>query len=160
MADILGIGMTHFPGLVGTDARGSASLARVLKHNTRIPVARKDPWSWPEEMRREFGDDEGLTASLAHRQRLVDGFRTLRAEIDAFQPDFLLIWGDDQYENFKEDIIPAFCVLAWDEVTCQPLKRRPSKAWGEPPRFCGLGAPSFRAERKVRLLSRSNRVVL
>lgn len=133
MADLLGIGMTHFPGLVGVDTRGSTNLSRALKHNTRIPTARKDPQNWPEELRREFGEDEGLAATIAHRQRLVDGFRKLRAEIDAFQPDFLLIWGDDQYENFKEDIIPSFCVLAWDDITCQPLKRRPSNAWGEPP---------------------------
>jgi hypothetical protein len=133
MADILGVGMTHCPGLVGTDEPGSSSLARVLKHNTRIPPEKKDPGSWSEEMRQEFGTDEGLTASIAHRQRLVAGFRTLRAEIDAFKPDFLLIWGDDQYENFKEDIIPPFCILAWDTFECQPLKRRQSNAWGEPP---------------------------
>jgi hypothetical protein len=133
MADILGVGMTHFPGLVGTDEPGSSSLARVLKHNTRIPQEKKAPSSWTEEMRQEFGTDEGLTASITHRQRLVAGFRTLRAEIDAFKPDFLLIWGDDQYENFKEDIIPAFCILAWDTFECQPLKRRKSNAWGEPP---------------------------
>jgi hypothetical protein len=133
MADILGVGMTHFPGLVGTDEPGSSSLARVLKHNTRIPQEKKAPSSWAEEMRQEFGTDEGLTASMTHRQRLVAGFRTLRAEIDAFKPDFLLIWGDDQYENFKEDIIPAFCILAWDTFECQPLKRRKSNAWGEPP---------------------------
>ena len=132
MADILGIGMTHFPGLVGTDEPGSSSLARVLKQNTRISQAKKDPGSWSAEMRQEFGTDEGLTASIAHRQRLVAGFRVLRAEIDAFKPDFLLIWGDDQYENFKEDIIPAFCILAWDTFECQPLQHRKSNAWGEP----------------------------
>jgi hypothetical protein len=121
MADILGVGMTHFPGLVGTDVRGGASLARVLKHNQRIPEEKKDPRSWPETMRQEFGEDEGFTAAIAHRQRLVAGFRKLRAEIDAFKPDFLVIWGDDQYENFQEDIIPPFCVLAWDDIACQPL---------------------------------------
>jgi hypothetical protein len=133
MADILGVGMTHYPGLVGIDEPGSSNLARVLKYNTRIPDAKKNPRSWAAEMRQEFGDDEGLTASIQHRQRLIAGFRTLRAEIDAFKPDFLLIWGDDQYENFKEDIIPAFCVLAWDTIECQPLKRRERNAWGEPP---------------------------
>jgi Catalytic LigB subunit of aromatic ring-opening dioxygenase len=132
MADILGVGMTHFPGLVGTDEPGSSSLARVLKQNTRIPQEKKDPGSWTAEMRQEFGTDEGLTASIVHRQRLVAGFRILRAEIDAFKPDFLLIWGDDQYENFKEDIIPAFCILAWDTLECQPLKHRKRNAWGEP----------------------------
>ncbi|MGE3540844.1 MAG: extradiol ring-cleavage dioxygenase [Candidatus Tectimicrobiota bacterium] len=132
MADLLGIGMTHYPGLIGTDTRGSTNLARALRQNTRIPAAMKEPQNWPEELRREFGDDEGLSATIAHRQRLVEGFRKLRAEIDAFQPDFLLIWGDDQYENFQEDIIPPFCVLAWEEIHCQPLKRRPSNIWGEP----------------------------
>jgi hypothetical protein len=132
MADILGVGMTHFPGLVGTDERGSASLARVLKHNRHIPEDKKHPDSWPEEMRREFGADEGFTSAIEHRQRLVAGFRKLREAIDDFKPDFLLIWGDDQYENFKEDIIPAFCMLAWDNIACQPLKRRQSNPWGEP----------------------------
>ena len=136
MADILGVGMTHFPGLVGTDERGGASLARVLKYNKRIPAEKKDPHSWPEAMRHEFGEDEGFTAAIAHRQRLVAGFRQLRAAIDAFQPDFLLIWGDDQYENFQEDIIPPFCVLAWDDIACQPLKRRRSNPWESPRRPC------------------------
>ncbi len=132
MAEILGVGMTHYPGLIGVDERGSSSLARVLKHNPHIPEAKKDPQTWPEAMRLEFGHDEGLTASIQHRERLTAGFRKLRAEIDAFNPDFLLIWGDDQYENFKEDIIPPFCILAWDEIECQPLLKRDRNAWGEP----------------------------
>jgi hypothetical protein len=66
----------------------------------------------------------------------VRGFRRLRAEIDAFQPDFVLIWGDDQYENFKEDIIPPFCVLAYDQMECRPFTRKDGSArsnvWNEP----------------------------
>jgi hypothetical protein len=103
MVDILGVGMTHYPGLVGTDEPGGSSLARVLRHNTRIAQEKKNPRNWPQEMRLEFGEDEGLTAAIRHRERLVAGFRKLRAAIDAFKPDFLLIWGDDQYENFKEE---------------------------------------------------------
>jgi hypothetical protein len=44
------------------------------------------------------------------------------------------MWGDDQYENFKEDIIPPFCVLAYDKVAFTPYKRlrgRPN-IWNEP----------------------------
>ena len=33
----------------------------------------------------------------------------------------MVIWGDDQYENFREDIIPPFCVLAYDEFECKPF---------------------------------------
>jgi hypothetical protein len=32
----------------------------------------------------------------------------------------VVIWGDDQYENFKEDIIPPFCVLAYESIEHRP----------------------------------------
>ncbi len=44
------------------------------------------------------------------------------------------MWGDDQYENFREDVIPPFCVLAYDTLAFQPFRRlgnRPN-IWGEP----------------------------
>ena len=51
-----------------------------------------------------------------------------RAALDAFQPDFVLLWGDDQYENFREDIIPPYCIAAHDKFTFSP---RPDNVWGE-----------------------------
>ena len=86
-------------------------------------------------MRKEWGDDEGYTSALFQREKLVAGFRKVRAELDAFKPDVVLVWGDDQYENFKEDIIPAFCVMAYDEYECRPFTtkdggKRPN-VWGE-----------------------------
>ncbi len=44
------------------------------------------------------------------------------------------MWGDDQYENFQDDVIPPYCVLAYDTLSFQPFKRlgkRPN-IWGEP----------------------------
>jgi hypothetical protein len=35
----------------------------------------------------------------------------------------VLIWGDDQYENFKEDIVPAFSVLAYEDMTITPWEQ-------------------------------------
>src|SRR5207245_2706224 len=69
-----------------------------------------------------------------HRGRVFSSFRTLRDEIVGFRPDFILMWGDDQYENFREDVIPPFCVLAYDTLTFQPFKRLGSRPniWGEP----------------------------
>ena len=65
-----------------------------------------------------------------HRERLLNGFRTIRAEIEAFKPDFILLWGDDQYENFREDIIPPFCVMAYEQMDLPalPTARRQSPA--------------------------------
>ena len=117
MGEILGIGATHYPPGLVPDEYKPWPLARMLQTDPRIPAHLKDPANWPEPMRAEWGDDEGITSHKAHRARVFKAFRKIREEIDAFQPDFILIWGDDQYENFKEDIIPPFCVLAYDQLT-------------------------------------------
>ena len=132
MAEILGLGMTHYPGLMAPDEDRAYPLTRTLKGNKNIPEELKNPTSWPEPMRIEYGEDEGYTSSLEHRARLVAGFRRIREELDAFNPDFVVIWGDDQYENFREDIIPPFCVLAYDEFECQPFAHRQRNFWDEP----------------------------
>ena len=135
MAEILGVGLTHSPSLIKPDEEMDFSITRSLR-NPGLPAELKIPTNWPEPMRIEYGEDEGLAAAKAARARLVNGFRKLRAEIDAFQPDFVVIWGDDQYENFKEDIIPPFCVMAYEEMECQPFMLKDGKArvnvWAEP----------------------------
>ncbi len=91
-------------------------------------------------MRTEWGEDEGLKSAHRHRERLVKALQTVRAAIDRFAPDFILIWGDDQYENFREDIIPPFCVYLYDKIIAQPFLRESaftqgrsvSNVWGEP----------------------------
>ena len=134
MGDILGIGTTHYPPGLVPDEYKPWPLARMLHTDPRIPAHLRDPASWPEPMRAEWGNDEGITAFKAHRARVFSAFRTIRDEIVAFRPDFILMWGDDQYENFQDDVIPPFCVLAYDTLTFQPFKRlgnRPN-IWGEP----------------------------
>ena len=44
-----------------------------------------------------------------------------------------MIWGDDQHENFTEDIIPPFCVLAYDADRGAHRAREggPPNVWGE-----------------------------
>ena len=79
-------------------------------------------------MRAEWGEDEGITSAAAHRAALVGWMEKTRAALDAFQPDFVLLWGDDQYENFREDIIPPYCIAAHDKFTFSP---RPDNVWGE-----------------------------
>src|SRR5713226_1725685 len=88
-------------------------------------------------MQDEWGDDEGLGAAKRHREIVVNGFRQLREELDSFKPDFVLIWGDDQYENFREDVIPPFCVYIYDELDCLPFRLPPitdatTNVWGQP----------------------------
>ena len=74
MAEILGIGTTHYPGPMVPDATMAAFLRRTLKSD-RVPEALKDPRNWPEPMRAEWGSDEGTKAAGEHRRRLVEAFR-------------------------------------------------------------------------------------
>jgi hypothetical protein len=134
MAEILGLGLTHFPPLCGRDESMGRILKRVLE-DPGLPERYRRPEGWPEPMRQEYGADEGRSAAARHRTALVAGFRRLRQRLDDFAPDVVLIWGDDQYENFKEDVIPPFCVLAYDAIEHRPWSeprwKTTPNAWGE-----------------------------
>ena len=92
-----------------------------LARDERVPERMKNPANWPEPMRVEYGEDEGLAAAALHRERLVKSFRVISNEIQEFAPDFVLIFGDDQYENFREDIVPPFCMLAYEDSESSPF---------------------------------------
>jgi hypothetical protein len=138
MGQVLGIGLSHYPPFSGLDADMAGIMRRILT-DPAIPAAEKDIANWPDIARREWGSDEGVAAAAEHRAALLKGFERAREEIDAFQPDVVLIWGDDQYENFREDIIPPYAVLAYDDMEVRPwahaaessdMKGRPN-VWGE-----------------------------
>ncbi len=124
MAELLGIGLTHYPGLHMLDEDMSVFLRRTLS-GKRIPDRIRDLRNWPEEMRLEWAGDAGAAAGRAHRERCFAAIRTLRSRLDAFQPDFVVIFGDDQYENFVEDIVPPFCIYALDAMESRPFDLDP-----------------------------------
>jgi hypothetical protein len=150
MGQVLGVGISHYPPLSGRD-EDMANILRGRLQDPDIPTSAKDPRNWPPEMRAEWGDDQGVAAAARHRAAMRKGLARARAAIDAFAPDFVVIWGDDQYENFKEDIVPAFCVLAYDDMDLKPWAHASESAmfsktqdewgggkpnvWGEPRDF-------------------------
>lgn len=114
MADILGVGISHWPRLHDPDHTFAKRVRANLQH-PEVPDEIKDKRNWPAGMQAEWGDDEGLSNAPAHREAILKGIRKVRSAIDDFKPDAIVVWGDDQYENFREDIIPPFCVLAFQE---------------------------------------------
>ncbi len=138
MAEILGLGLSHYPPLCLPDEEMSSLLRWTLK-DTSIPAAERDAANWPAVMQEEWSNDFGTCAAAAHRKALVAGFDRVRAALDAFRPDVVLIWGDDQYENFKEDVIPPFSVLAFDDFDLYPwshaqtssMMKDKANVWGE-----------------------------
>lgn len=128
MAELLIVGITHYPPLAGHDEMMAWILKRMLQ-NPRLPEEYRNPQGWPEAMRREWGADEGLSSARAHRERLVAALRRARAQIDAFRPHFILVWGDDQYENFREDVVPPYCIYAHEYFE---FGSPPHNVWNEP----------------------------
>jgi hypothetical protein len=129
MAEILALGITHYPPLSGHDEH-MANILKGMLRNPQLPEALRRPEGWPAEMRAEWGQDQGTTSAKAHREQLVQWMRKVRKELDAFKPDFVLIWGDDQYENFQEDIIPPYCICAHPAFQFTP--RMTHNVWNEP----------------------------
>lgn len=138
MGEILGIGVSHYPPFSGTD-KDMANIVRHRLQDPDLPAHWQDKSQWPAAMQAEWADDEGLASAAVHRAGMLKGMRHCMDEIRAFNPDFCIIWGDDQYENFKEDIIPPFCVLAYDDMQVKPWAHAQESAdmtgkpniWGE-----------------------------
>lgn len=144
------------------DAQMAGILATTLQ-DPSIPATARDPASWPALMRHEWADDVGERAAAGHRRALLAGFDRIRAALDAFDPDVVLIWGDDQYENFREDVIPAFTVCAYPDLDFHPWRhaQRSSMAdagkpnvWNEGPDLCYRvkGDPVFARDLATALL--------
>ena len=73
-------------------------------------------------MQHEWAEHQAGRLAGPHRKRLVEAFRAVRAALDAFNPDIVLIWGDDQYQNFREDGVAPFCVFAMDTIEFTTLR--------------------------------------
>jgi catalytic LigB subunit of aromatic ring-opening dioxygenase len=132
MGQILGLGITHYPNLAA-QVNMSWRFKNCVEDPT-LPEHFRTAANWHPTAREQWGNDQGQAHSDRHRQDMIGQFRKIRRELDAFEPDFVLIWGDDQYENFREDCVPAFSVLAYDSIEFQPWKgyKRGRNAWNEP----------------------------
>jgi hypothetical protein len=127
MGEVLGLGISHYPLFSATDRDMAMILADRLT-DTGIAQELKDPANWPEAMRREWSNDGGEKEAARHRDAMLIGLRRARAALDAFKPDFCVIWGDDQYENFHEDVVPAFCVFAYEDMDVAPWRQAHASA--------------------------------
>lgn len=138
-------------------------MADVLRGKLRdpdIPQERKDPASWSARAQREWGDDNGTAAAAEHRSALMNCLKTVREAIDDFDPEVLVVWGDDQYENFREEVIPPFCILIYEDTTVEPFgvlhKMNVPNWWSLPDdtTFTMKGYPRFAKDLAEGLLER------
>jgi hypothetical protein len=134
MAQILGLGVTHSPPLLAASGDTASRIKRMMQ-DPLLPECYRSPATWPEPMRQQWGNDEGQTHARQHRDELVDCMRWARQQLDDFNPDLVIVFGDDQYENFREDGVPAFQINCFESFEARPWEHaRPGpNAWNEAP---------------------------
>ena len=87
MGEILGLGLSHYPGPVSPAKYWSRMVARNVEVG-RIPMDLfNDKSRWPKDMLAEMADDNGLAAAEEHRRRLLAGYKVLGEALHAFKPD-------------------------------------------------------------------------
>jgi hypothetical protein len=133
MSEILGLGMTHWPPLLSKDDRLAGTFRLTLK-SPNVEERLKDRATWPQGLLAELAGDDGMAASRAYGERMARDFRVVRKILDDFDPDLVLVWGDDQYENFREDVVPPFCIFGLDDpFEFKPWEHAPApNRWDEP----------------------------
>lgn len=137
MAEILGLGLSHFGGFMFSDEE-MASRIRARLDDGSLPPDLDHPSKWPEEMRGEWGNNEGASFARRHREEYFAGLDKIRAALDDFAPDAVIIFGDDQYECFREDLVPSYCVFVGTEFQSKPYLRarglggKTANIWDDP----------------------------
>ena len=133
MGEIFGIGCTHRPVMLREDENWTSMMKASLA-DPDMPEEMKNPANWPAKLRDELGNDWGAATASRYREFYRGHFAEARRALDEFKPDVIVMWGDDQYENFKEDIVPPFAVLAYNDQEVQPWAHRPNpwNPWNEP----------------------------
>lgn len=130
MGEILGLGVTHQPTLSDEDFT-PGSFRRTLA-DPELPAHLRTPDGWPALLREEWSDDEGKAAGVIHQEAVETEYKKITAALEEFNPDFIIVWGDDQYERFRENCVPAFCVIAADSFDIKPWEdQRKPNLWGE-----------------------------
>jgi hypothetical protein len=59
---------------------------------------------------------ESLEDNQTRYRRISDGLHHLRERFEALQPDALVLIGDDQDENYREDNLPQFAIYLGDRL--------------------------------------------
>ncbi|MGH1360880.1 MAG: hypothetical protein ACRBC3_19140 [Burkholderiaceae bacterium] len=139
MSKVKVFGLTHYPPLSMLDEDMAGILRKTLQ-DPGIPEEKKDPGSWPAAMQQEWAQDQATASAKHHRDALINGLRQVRRELDRFNPDVVVIWGDDQHENFHEDLIPPYSVLCYQDLEVRPWQQAADSAmmagkpnaWHEP----------------------------
>ncbi len=115
MAEILGLGCSHGPIILTPPENWAKGRERLFQ---RVPN-----YEPPPQLLVELGDDNGLSQDRVDQQRVIESFKVMHDQLHEWNPDVVMIIGDDQAENFKEDNLSPFCLYTGETVDGYPFQR-------------------------------------
>ena len=120
MAEIFGLGVSHGPIILTPPEIWAQGRERIYN---RVPNYEK-----PAQLLEELGTDNGLSLDIADQKAVMDSFQVMRDRLHQWDPDLVMIIGDDQAENFLQDNLPPFCLYTGAEVSGFPFQRPSARA--------------------------------
>ena len=125
MAEILALGISHYPPSPVPDERMTWILKRMLQ--IRIFRSAQNPPAGPSRCAPSGATTRVRRQPTRHRADLVGWLEKTRAALDAFKPDFILMWGDDQYETSRR----TSSRLTASRLRALPFTAPAGNVWGE-----------------------------
>ena len=136
MAELLGLGVTDFPNIRVHPRFMCAPLQR-LAERTWAEAGKphlQDTKNWPKPMQEEWGDDKGEAYSAKAQERQIAQFRKLKAALDDFKPDFMVVLYREGGDVFRDYARFQFNIQAHEELRVKLFEPRERESvFGEDP---------------------------
>jgi hypothetical protein len=120
MAQILGLTISHYPNLRFKYYMMPNVLIGNMGPGWRDKPHLKNPRNWPVPMQEEWGNDQdqGATLGAKAQEHQIENFRKIRAALDQFNPDFMVMMYRDLGETFRDPVgRPPYWIHAQDKVS-------------------------------------------
>jgi hypothetical protein len=116
MSDILGLTIAHFPYIRLKHYHLASVLTGNMGRGWLDKPHLRDPMNWPKGMQEEWGNDQGASTAKAAQEHEIEQFRKVRAALDEFNPDLIVIFYRDLAESFKNFAKPQYWIHGHDKV--------------------------------------------
>lgn len=141
MGQILGMSVSQFPLLRMKPADMTNILKGLMRTGWRDRPGYKEPKNWPQPMRQDWADDDGLATVAQAQAHQIEQFRTLRSALDAFAPDCIVMLYRDMGEPWSSgtgepgSFRPQYWMHGQEAVTIRPYQSFAggSNYWDEDP---------------------------
>jgi exonuclease VII small subunit len=128
---VIGIGTSHSP-LLALTAEQWLERAADDRRNTRLNLSDGRLLTYAQlesEVQSRYADEATLEHFTQQWQQCQQALDRLSAELQAAQPDVVIVVGDDQEELFRRTNIPAMAIYYGAEIVTRPLESMEVPRW-------------------------------